>query len=72
MQVNEECPYNKSDGYTEANLERNRYGDIIGIRGPGNELYTKVPSIEDLEGTYECLVYSEEYRNDWHYVTISK
>ena len=25
-----------------------------------------------IKGEYVCLVYDEEYRNDWHFVTISK
>ena len=29
-------------------------------------------NIDELEGTYECLLYSGQDKNNWHYVTIKK
>ena len=69
--VDDDCPYH-SDGYTEAFLEFNDDDEIIGIKGPSDELYTRVPPVEDIVGNYECHEYPEEEMNDYHYVTIFK
>ena len=69
--VDEDCPYH-TDGHTEAFLEFNDDGEIIGIRGPSDELYTRVPTADDIVGNYECHEYPVEEMNDYHYVTIFK